>query len=703
MSVSFLDMNTNHNNQGINQLLMMNGNNNSGNQQQQPPPPPPGQQQMFNQTPQMQYLQGPQPGPQVRNSSVSPPPPPPPQQQMGQPQMQQQQRFNMNMPQQMSQQQMMAAQQQLQQQQQQQQQAAMAAASGRAMPSKNAAFNGAPTNGQSVQLSGTNGVATNSNGGNNNNNNSKTVSYNPNGLMSSLPSANLQSQSASTSRVHTPHMGNQPQPFIPQQMQPQQIQPQQGPNQQHSGPPAPNQQQMLKKGNAGNTSVAATPKNGTIGSALGPASLQQYPSFAQSSGQLFGMPPNTANNNQPLQTQFGPQTQQQQQQQGQHPTISGRSPILRQTLPANGSQEVNNAISEQFQQEINTRIIKRNLENAAIIRILDLIDFISNQLYENLSNIDFWTRITPANFLPSAILKFNFLGNGSSGTSLHEVTGLNLNFLQLNADSNNPNSPHQFELNTSTAPRFFVSCVQAKTIIRCSITLSGSKFQVLNNGSIIIVSKIELHFNYQDGSNSVSRGTVKILMSRDLRIEWIDLNCADYQGNISMSALETKLKAIIDSKKDFKKQKESLDEMISTSHAVRLGATSGIDAQSMRILQLGDIMTSMKSLMEFSVVNHVSSPLRSLELLITSQAAQQAQALQAQMAAQAHFQAANASGANSFIGSQQLQAKKNLASAANNNGNNTVSSPSPRTINAEDPKKKRKPSMSSLGDGKRRK
>ena len=113
MSVSFLDMNTNHNNQGINQLLMMNGNNNSGNQQQQPPPPPPGQQQMFNQTPQMQYLQGPQPGPQVRNSSVPPPPPPPPQQQMGQPQMQQQQRFNMNMPQQMSQQQMMAAQQQL--------------------------------------------------------------------------------------------------------------------------------------------------------------------------------------------------------------------------------------------------------------------------------------------------------------------------------------------------------------------------------------------------------------------------------------------------------------------------------------------------------------------------------------------------------------------------------------------------------------
>ena len=702
MSASLMDMNTNQNNQGMpNQLLMMNGNNNSGNQQQQqqqqPPPPPPGQQQqMFNQTPQMQYLRGPQPGQQVRNNSV--PPPPQQQQQMGQQQMQQQQqqqRFNMNMPQQMSQQQMMTAQQQLQQQ------AALAAASGRPVPSKPGNFNGTPTNDQPLQLSGTNGVGNNANGIGNNNNNSKTVSYNPNGLMSSLPSATLQPQSASTSRVQTPHMGNQPPPFIPQQMQPQQMQPQQGPNQQHPGPLPPNQQQMLKKGNSSNTSVTGTPKTAAMGPIPGPgAQQQQHPSFPASSVQQFGMPPNAANSNAAPQTPFGPQPQPQQRP-GQHPTVSGRSPILRQILPANGPQDFNNSISEQFQQEINTRIIKRNLGNAAIIRILDLIDFISNQLYENLSNIDFWTRITPANFLPSAILKFNFLGNGSSGTSLHDLTGLNLNFLRLNADSSNPNSPHQFELNTTTAPRFFVSCVQAKSILRCSITLSGSKFQVLNNGSIIIVSKIELHFNYQDGSNSVSRGTVKILMSKDLRIEWIDLNCAEYQGNISMTALQTKLKLILDSKKDFKKQKESLDEMISNSHAVRLGATSGIDAQSMRILQIGDIMTSMKSLMEFSMANNVSSPLRSLELLITSQGAQQVQALQAQMAAQAHFQAANAT--SSFIGAQQLQAKKNVNPVPNNNNNNTVSSPSPRTINAEEPKKKRKPSMSSLGDGKRRK
>ena len=34
-------------------------------------------------------------------------------------------------------------------------------------------------------------------------------------------------------------------------------------------------------------------------------------------------------------------------------------------------------------------------------------------------------------------------------------------------------------------------------------------------------------------------------MSKDLRIEWVDLNFSDYQSNISVLALEEKLKSII--------------------------------------------------------------------------------------------------------------------------------------------------------------
>ncbi|KAL6449967.1 MFG1 Morphogenetic regulator of filamentous growth protein 1 [Candida maltosa Xu316] len=417
------------------------------------------------------------------------------------------------------------------------------------------------------------------------------------------------------------------------------------------------------------------------------------------------MPPNSMNPNRQVQ---GPPPPPSQQQQQQHPSVSGRSPIQRQMVASGGQpQDAPATIPDQFQQEINTRIIKRNLGNAAIIRILDLIDFISNQQYENLSSIEFWTKITPANFLPSAILKFNTINTsgsntGSNNLSIHDITGLNLNFLKINPN-NNGNGVQQFELNTSTAPRFFVSCVKAKNILKCNINMSGSKFQVLNNGSIIIVSKIELNFGYQDGSNSVIRGAIKILMSRDLRIEWIDLNCSDYQSNISIQALEPKLKSLIDTKKDLKKQKELVDEILSSSHAVQAGLTSGIDSQSMRILQIGDIMTSMKSLMEFSMVNNISSPLKSLELLISSQNSQPISALQAQMAAQSHFQAIGSSGNPN----SQQQLNKNNNNNNNNNNNsgndNGVSSPSPRTIVADDSKKKRKPSMSSLNDGKRRK
>ena len=45
-------------------------------------------------------------------------------------------------------------------------------------------------------------------------------------------------------------------------------------------------------------------------------------------------------------------------------------------------------------------------------------------------------------------------------------------------------------------------------------------------------------------------------------------------------------------------------------------------------------MSSMKSLMEFSMVNNIPSPMKSMELLIASQN-QQMQAFQAQMAVQA--------------------------------------------------------------------
>ena len=397
----------------------MNGNNNTGNLQQSHGPPQQQQQQqqqMFNQTPQMGFQQAPPPGMQGRGNNAQTP----------LQQQQQQQRFNM------SQQQMMAAQQQQQQQQQLQQQNAMAAAaaaaaaSGRPVPQRNPNYNGSPNPGQTLPLN------------NNNNNSNKTGIYNPNALATGMPSSNLQpTSSAGNSRGHTPRMVNQPQPFIPHQQNQPPLPPQQQQQPTPQLPPqgqTPQQVQMgyPKKVNNGNLVANQSLKSGPMGGPVpmgGPQQARIPPnsSFQQSPQTQFAMPPNS---NGPI----NPQQQQQQQQQhgpnqNPQPTVSGRSPIQRQmiiatTTATGGKGDTNNSVQEQVQQEINTRIIKRNLGNAAIIRVLDLIEFISNQHYENLSNIEFWTKITPANFLPTAILKFNTtnITGGNGNKSLNDIT-----------------------------------------------------------------------------------------------------------------------------------------------------------------------------------------------------------------------------------------------------------------------------------------
>ena len=82
-------------------------------------------------------------------------------------------------------------------------------------------------------------------------------------------------------------------------------------------------------------------------------------------------------------------------------------------------------------------------------------------------------------FLPTAILKFNTtnITGGNGNKSLNDITGLNLNFKFKQSysnnnnnntntnNSNNNNKPHQFELTTSTAPRFLLVVYKRKAFL----------------------------------------------------------------------------------------------------------------------------------------------------------------------------------------------------------------------------------------------
>ncbi|EGW32884.1 uncharacterized protein SPAPADRAFT_60226 [Spathaspora passalidarum NRRL Y-27907] len=337
----------------------------------------------------------------------------------------------------------------------------------------------------------------------------------------------------------------------------------------------------------------------------------------------------------------------------------------------------------------------------------------------------------PTYFSPSSVIKFTTAPTQNKNALL-EKSGLKLPFLDLGNGMNSPqNTSHQFELSSIVASRFMLACIAANNVVRFTISLPGLKSQVMNNGSIFLMARMMIQYIYSDGSISNINGNIRVLMGRDLAIEWVDCQCLNYQSSLALSGLERKWANFLDSKaKDPKKgDKDFLNDIYENTEAVKLFASSGIHQDAMRIMQVGDVMSNLKSLMEFDQVNNISSPMKSLELYVSrnsgqialqSQLAQaqfqaqvQAQVhakaqAQAQAQAQAHAaQAAQAAQAQFQAQAYQVQMAAQQASSApvpvpQQSRNSTISSPSPRTIHAEDPKKKRKASTT-IADNKRRK
>lgn len=271
------------------------------------------------------------------------------------------------------------------------------------------------------------------------------------------------------------------------------------------------------------------------------------------------------------------------------------------------------------------------------MRILDLIDLVSNELRENLSSIDFWNRLVYSYFSSTSVMRFTTTG----ATVNQPMTGLLEGFAH-------GLEPYLYELNAATAPRFLLAVVLAQNVATHQVTLPGIKFQVMNNGSLFIVSRLQALITYLDGSVGNLQGTCRILLSRDFRIEWLDCRCLNYQSSLTMRALETHWASF-----DNTLGGNFVESLSKNSESVRAASNSGIHPNAMRVMQLGSLMSYLKPLMLFAAANNHASPLLALEKYI-------------------------ALGANS------------------RNGNGAVSSPSPRTVAADEPKapKKRRTSSS---------
>ncbi|ABN66134.2 predicted protein, partial [Scheffersomyces stipitis CBS 6054] len=398
---------------------------------------------------------------------------------------------------------------------------------------------------------------------------------------SSAPLPTNNSTSAGNTRGHTPQMAVQSQPtsFNPQLQQGQQLQPGQKVN-------------GLLPNNV--TPIMASQQQPTPGGQRAALISQQ-----QSQGQ----------------SQFQPAGQQ---------AIGGQRPQGQQTpLPQSAHEQ------DQIQNEMNSRVLKRNLGNAGAMRVLEFIEQISNESPENLTSIEYWQRLIHTYCMPTSIFRISTAATlpSSSGIFSHGAAMkpnlFNVSFLDANLDTTSGVSSKFFELTTAFAARFFVTNVIIGNVAKFYVALPGLKFQVMNNGSIFLISRLQQQYIYNDGSIANLTGNVKLVMNRDLRIESVDIQYLSYQPSISFPALEAGWKLYMESKsKEMNKgpydSKEFLSQIHRTAEAIRNTPGSGMHENVMRILQVGDVMSQLKPLMGFSTINSINSPLKSLELFLAT-------------------------------------------------------------------------------------
>lgn len=297
-------------------------------------------------------------------------------------------------------------------------------------------------------------------------------------------------------------------------------------------------------------------------------------------------------------------------------------------------------LTQAAQAEVHNKIVRRNLGNAGVVRLLDLIDLVLNEPIETLQTIEFWSRLVSAYFVPTGLIRLT-----TSTSAGRKPTQGVADF--LNGKSSNPRS---FELDVASAPRFFLSNVTSQALASLQLFLSGAKSQALNNGLIFIGSKITINYNYLDGSMGTANGYCRILLNRDLRIDWVDCRMMHYQSSIGTSVLASHFQNYTTNVGHKAGGKDFVTHLTEKCHAAQTFADYGLHEKAVRTLQTGDVMTILGPLMAYSTSNNIASPLKAMEEFTSNP--------------------------SSFM----------RVGTVADGANGSVSSPSPRTVTHDDPK-----------------
>lgn len=257
------------------------------------------------------------------------------------------------------------------------------------------------------------------------------------------------------------------------------------------------------------------------------------------------------------------------------------------------------------QAELNAKIFRRHLGNAAAIRLLDLVEFVLNEPINHLATPGFWLQVVQTHMAPTSVVRIGVAPSFSSNSSSKsDSTGPMTMLRQLGRG---------VELASAVVPRFLSACfleaAQASrtgnsiSIDKFTLAIPGLKFQVLNLGSIWMVSRLTMVYHYSDGSVLTIEGTTKLTMSREFRIEWIDTSLLSHSATLTMKAAESILGHL---------------NQLSQFSAPGAVETAGMPENAVRVAQIGDTMAHLRLLMSFATANHITSPQKALHLFVSA-------------------------------------------------------------------------------------
>lgn len=272
------------------------------------------------------------------------------------------------------------------------------------------------------------------------------------------------------------------------------------------------------------------------------------------------------------------------------------------------------------------RVLRRNMGNAGVLRVLDVIDFVTQGSPDQLCNLVFWQRLIAGNFLPSSVVTIHLGPSGKHSPDPRNNEGnlarpkqqtpsaAKVGLSELVLPQTHSAFSKLYKLQMATFPRFLLAAALDLQVAKLDMNLGCVECQVLSNAYINMSGKVVLHYVYVDGSRATVNGRFNLQLNRELRILLIDYWFMEHVPSITLDRLTQELElAHGHHRNTLKSFAASLAE---TCVAKLRAASFGFGNAVIRTMKLSDAMAYLKPIINFGATRKINSPHHTMEMYV---------------------------------------------------------------------------------------